>query len=199
MSLPLFAEDVVFLQRFLKCEGLYAGKIDGIWGPKTDAGARAFEERSDAIAALNGQFDMTSERCIRTLHPRAQEAARQFLRKVLDAGISARVISGTRSYAEQNGLYRRGRFGNPPPQVTKARGGHSNHNFGIAWDIGIFDNGAYRGESPKYAKAAQVGLSPGLEWGGHWTSFKDEPHYQLATPHKVATVRSNFEKGMAYV
>jgi peptidoglycan L-alanyl-D-glutamate endopeptidase CwlK len=83
--------------------------------------------------------------------------------------------------------------------VTRARGGHSNHNFGIAWDIGIFENGTYKGASRKYAEAARVGLVPGLEWGGHWTSFKDEPHYQLATGSAIAAVRTSFESGTAYV
>ena len=45
------------------------------------------------------------------------------------------------SYTEQNDLYKRGSFGNPPPKVTNARGGQSNHNFGIAWDGGVFENG----------------------------------------------------------
>ena len=199
MSLQLLADDVVFLQRFLKCAGLYAGRIDGLWGRKTDAAVAGFEDISNDLALRLGTFDGTSERCIRTLQPRAQDAARRFLRRVLDAGIQARVISGTRSYAEQNALYRRGRFGNPPPQVTKARGGQSNHNFGIAWDIGIFENGAYRGASRKYRQAAQVGLEAGLEWGGHWTSFVDEPHYQLATATRISTVRTSFEGGLAYV
>ena len=199
MSIHLFVDDVIFLQRFLKCSGLYSGKIDGRWGPKTDAAVREFDRQSEAIADTHGRFDGTSERYIRTLQPKAQDAARLFLGKVLDAGIVARIISGTRTYSEQNALFRRGRFGNPPPQVTKARGGQSNHNFGIAWDIGIFENGAYRGSSIKYRRAAEVGLAPGVEWGGHWTTFKDEPHYQLATSSRIAVVRSSFESGLAYV
>lgn len=199
MSLHLFVDDVIFRQRFLKCAGLYNGKIDGTWGRRTDTAVSAFEARSEQIADRHGRFDPASERHIRTLQPRAQAAAREFLAKVLDAGITARVLSGTRTYGEQNALFRRGRFGNPPPQVTKARGGQSNHNFGIAWDIGIFENGAYRGSSAKYRKAAQVGLAPGLEWGGHWASFRDEPHYQLDTGARITAVRSSFESGVAYV
>ena len=44
------------------------------------------------------------------------------MKKVLDAGINAKIISGTRTYAEQNNLFRQGRFGNPGPIVTKAKG-----------------------------------------------------------------------------
>lgn len=199
MSMVLFEDDIIFLQRFLKSAGFYTGKIDGIWGPKTDAAVNAFEERSEQIAATLGKFDARTERNILTLHPKAQEAARIFLKKVTNAGITARIISGTRTYAEQNELYRKGRFGKPPPKVTNARGGQSNHNFGVAWDIGIFENGTYMGDSPLYKRAADVGLIAGVEWGGNWKTFKDQPHYQLATGNLIQVVRQNFESGQAYV
>ena len=199
MSLQLFGEDVIFLQRFLKCCAFYDGKIDGIWGSKTDAAVAQFDAESSAIAAELGTFDVASERHVRTLQPRAQREARAFLTRVLQAGIPARILSGTRTYAEQNLLYRKGRFGDTSPIVTKARGGHSNHNFGIAWDIGIFRNGKYLGSSPLYAKAASVGKVPGIEWGGDWTLFVDEPHYQLATGVTLAAVRTSFEVGEAFV
>jgi peptidoglycan LD-endopeptidase CwlK len=199
MSLQLFGDDVVFLQRFLKCSGLYAGKLDGIWGRKTDAGMNAFEQQTATLADQIGTFDPGSERNIRTLAPQVQELARRFLAAVLAAGIPARVISGTRTYAEQNALYRQGRFGDPGRRVTLARGGQSNHNFGLAWDIGIFRNGSYLGESPLYRRAAEVGLVPPLEWGGQWRTFVDLPHYQLRTGNTVAIVRQRFESGLSYV
>ena len=199
MSLQFFAEDVVFLQRFLKCAGLYPAKLDGIWGPKTDAAVDTFENQTEALARQLGTFDRTSERHIRTLQPKAQEQARRFMAAVLSAGLPIRLISGTRTYGQQEALYNKGRFGNPPPQVTMARGGQSNHNFGLAWDIGVFQGGFYRPESPLYRKAAEVGLTPALEWGGQWTGFVDLPHYQLRTGNTVAVVRSRFEQGVAYV
>jgi len=121
------------------------------------------------------------------------------LRRLLHGGISARIVSGTRTYAEQNALYRKGRYGDPSPIVTRARGGHSNHNFGIAWDIGIFQNGKYLKSSPLYVRAAALGKTRSIEWGGDWTSFVDKPHYQLATGVSLAAVRSSFEEGRAFV
>jgi peptidoglycan L-alanyl-D-glutamate endopeptidase CwlK len=151
----LCEDDVIFLQRLLKSGGLYTDAIDGIWGENTDAVVNEFETRSAQIAAALGTFDTRTERNLQTLHLRAQEAARVFINAVRAAGINARIISGTRTYAEQNALYRKGRFGNPPPRVTNARGGQSNHNFGIAWDIAIFtQNGSYLPESPLYDQAA---------------------------------------------
>ena len=199
MSAPMFPDDVLFLQRFLKCCGYDPGPLDGVYGARTDRAFDEFESAAQQIAEQHCRFDRTSERHIASLQPRAQAAARRFLARVRDAGIEARVISGTRTYAEQNALFRRGRFGNPPPVVTKARGGQSNHNFGIAWDIGIFRNGAYQGVTPLYRKAAEVGLEPGLEWGGNWRTFQDEPHYELSCNHRITAVRTNFESGVAFV
>jgi peptidoglycan L-alanyl-D-glutamate endopeptidase CwlK len=199
MSAPLFAPDIVFLQRFLKSSGFYQGDIDGDWGPLTDAAMRSFDSATESIATGSARFDTRSERCIATLQPRAQEMARAFLSRVRDGGVDARIISGTRTYAEQEALYRQGRWGNPGPIVTKAKGGRSNHNFGIAWDIGIFEDGRYLPESALYDAAAQIGLVPGLEWGGDWKSFPDRPHYQLATTLQLAQIRSSFESGTAFV
>jgi peptidoglycan L-alanyl-D-glutamate endopeptidase CwlK len=198
MSDRLFGEDVIYQQRFLKSAQLYAGRIDGIWGPLTDAAYNAFLTQSDEIAAEVARFDRRTERNLASLQLPAQRAARRFMAAVTGDGIDARIISGTRSYEEQNALFRQGRFGNPGPRVTNARGGQSRHNFGIAWDIGIFEGGAYLGESPRYDRAAEVGLVERIEWGGHWTSFVDRPHYQLALPLSTTEIRVRFEAGEPY-
>jgi len=198
MSQQLFEDDIKFLQRFLKSAGFNPGIIDGIWGSNTDRAEDEFIKKSQEIATTYGTFHQRSESNIITLHPKAQEAARQFLTRLHNAGINARIISGTRTYAEQDELYAKGRT-KPGPKVTNAKGGQSNHNFGIAWDIGIFDNqGAYLPESRLYDRAAEVGLIDGLEWGGNWQNFIDKPHYQLVTGLSVATVRSHFEQGESY-
>jgi len=196
MSNQLSREDVLFLQRLLKCAGFYDGLLDGTWGPKTDAANQALEQSFRRIRERHGEFDSRTEANLRLLMPKAQEAARIFLGTVRGARIDARIISGTRTYAEQDALFRQGRFGNPGPQVTNARGGQSNHNFCIAWDIGIFQNGKYLTDSPLYPKAAEIGLLPTLEWGGNWKSFKDLPHYQLPTGLPITKVREKFENGL---
>ncbi|MFP5246637.1 MAG: M15 family metallopeptidase, partial [Thermoanaerobaculia bacterium] len=182
MSSPLSKEEVLFLQRLLKSQGIYLGKLDGRWGPKTEAAVIEVEARADQLAARFGVFDSRSESNIRGLHLKAQEAARLFLSAFANETFKVRIISGTRTYAEQNALFAQGRT-RPGKKVTNARGGQSNHNFGIAWDIGIFVDGKYLGDSPLYKRAAQIGLAAtiGVEWGGNWISFQDKPHYQLVT------------------
>jgi peptidoglycan L-alanyl-D-glutamate endopeptidase CwlK len=199
MSQQLFKDDVEFLQRLLKSSGFNPGKIDGDWGPKTDKAEDEFIAKSREISTKFGTFHQRSEGNILTLHPKAQESARKFLKLLQDAKINARIISGTRTYAEQNALYAKGRPDNGP-KVTNAKGGQSNHNFGIAWDIGIFtSDGGYLGDSPLYEKAAKIAQLPELEWGGNWSSFKDKPHYQLKTGLSIQEVRQRFEKGESYI
>lgn len=198
MSTRFFGDDVLFQQRLLKSAGLYTDRLDGIWGPNTDAAFDAFLEQARNVAQQEGTFDPRTERNLATLQIPAQRAARRFMKAVTGAGVDARIISGTRSYEEQNRLFRQGRFGNAGPRVTNARGGQSNHNFGIAWDIGVFENGAYLTTAPPYEHAAEVGLGPGVAWGGDWTSFVDRPHYQLVLDLKISEVRRRFEAGEPY-
>jgi peptidoglycan L-alanyl-D-glutamate endopeptidase CwlK len=124
------------------------------------------------------RVDERSEKNIATLLPEVQPIARMLVQKAAASGITIKVISGTRSIAEQDALYAKGRT-TPGPRVTNAPGGYSNHNFGIAFDVGVFSGSHYLGQSPKYKAIGLLGMDLGLEWGGNWTSIVDEPHFQL--------------------
>lgn len=196
MSKNLTREEVLFRQRFLSCCGFYQAKLDGLWGEKTDEAERQFFERSAQIAAASVGFDPRTERNLLGLQCDAQAGARASLARIRDAGFDARIISGTRSYAEQAALFNQGRFGNKGPVVTNARAGQSWHNFGLAWDIGLFDNGKYVTAGGPYQKAGPHGRGGEVEWGGDWKSFKDFPHYQFGTKGQgVAAARARFEAG----
>ena len=129
--------------------------------------------------AINtGKVDDRSEKCIASLVPEIQDTARTLVRKAAEAGITIKIICGMRTYEEQDELFAQGRT-KPGKIVTKARGGFSNHNFGLAFDIGIFENGEYVEESPEYKTVGQIGKSLGLAWGGDWKTIQDEPHFEL--------------------
>ena len=83
--------------------------------------------------------------------------------------------------------------------MTSARGGYRNHNFGVAFDIGRFKAGKYLEESPLYAECGKIGEACGLEWGGRWKSFTDEPHYQLKTGLTLAQMRDRIAQGTPIV
>lgn len=196
MSDRLFTNDVLFLQRLLSCCGLYTDRLDGGYGKHTGDAEVAFDAKCAAIAQSEGTFDARSEGNIRSLQLVAQPLARRSLKAFKAAGLDARIISGTRDYEEQNALFRQGRFGNPGKKVTNARGGQSWHNFGLAWDIGLFAGGKYETDDKKYKAAAAHGKVAGLEWGGDWKSFPDVPHYQVdAQGRSIGSARAVFESG----
>jgi peptidoglycan L-alanyl-D-glutamate endopeptidase CwlK len=165
--------------------------VDGSPGPTTwgaihlsVVGQKAPGEiKTTATPTLAGEgktADSRSEANIATLHPRMRPFARALIEKAAGQGIIIKVTSGTRSFAEQDKLFAQ------RPIVTKARGGFSNHNFGIAIDITIFKGSTDPEsaktpvfESPLYKVIGSMGTDLGLEWGGNWKTIVDEPHFQL--------------------
>jgi peptidoglycan LD-endopeptidase CwlK len=137
-------------------------------------------------------FDSRTESNIKTLHPRVQKAARSFMSAACSIckqqGYEVKIISGTRTYAEQDALYAQGRTV-AGKKVTNAKAGFSNHNFGIAFDIGIFQNKKYFGDHRLYDELGVLGESLGLVWGGRWKSFPDKPHFQANTGLTLAQMR----------
>ena len=102
------------------------------------------------------------------------------MKKAAQHGITIKVIAGLRTYEEQNELFAQGRT-KPGRIVTNARGGFSNHNFGIAFDVGVFEGANYLGESPKLPKAVgALGMDLGLEWGGNWKTYWMNPTFNYA-------------------
>jgi peptidoglycan L-alanyl-D-glutamate endopeptidase CwlK len=140
-----------------------------IVGPMTDG---------TPVASSIDLVDPRSERVISTLLPEVRPIARALVQKAALGGIRIKIISGFRTYAEQDALYAQGRTA-AGKVVTNARAGYSNHNFGIAFDVGVFEGNAYVGESPKYRAVGVIGMDLGLEWGGNWKTLVDQPHFQL--------------------
>jgi len=208
MSQPLSAEEILFIQRSCAASECYDGPLNGVWNAQIEVAEDRLSQMCSDIKSQLGAFDPRSEKCIASLLPPAQRAAREFMLVARNFELTVRIISGTRTYAEQNHLFAIGRsieLDRGP--VTKAQGGHSNHNFGIAWDVGIFDREGYyyRGQTSEEEKAyGALGAlinreMPQLEWGGNWKSFPDKPHYQLRVAADVDGVRRLFEQGKKFV
>lgn len=191
-SLSELQREPRYWQRLLRFAGFYAGRTDGILGSLSREAAERWETEASACREELGSFDARSESYLATLVPKAQRAARLWLRLALPRaraeGCEVKIICGTRTYAEQDALARQ------RPRVTRARGGQSFHNFGIAWDFGVFRGKVYEGNHALYRLLgglyAQV---PGTEWGGNWKSFVDEPHLQLALFRSASAARKVFE------
>lgn len=202
MSVQLTRDQVLFHQRILKASG-YDLVLDGIWGKHTNEADKDFSSKSLQIKdSWSGFRDVRSEANIFTLVLKAQDLCRNLITNGILRGYDVRVISGTRTYSEQDRLYSQGRT-NPGKIITNACGGQSLHNFGIAWDIALFKHGLYVTDSFEYIEfknAILIGdLRSELEWGGDWSHLKDEPHYQLRVGSaNIEIVRINFERGEQY-
>lgn len=181
--------------------------VDGKAGPETWGAVYkkickvTKTEMTEVVGALE-PVDARSEKTIATLLPEVQPFARSLVHKASANGVTIKILSGLRTYDEQNALYAQGRTA-PGNKVTNARGGFSNHNFGIAFDVGVFEGTKYLGDSPKYKAVGVLGMELGLEWGGNWKTIVDQPHYQLrplwaatmAEREMLAELRARKESG----
>jgi len=122
----------------------------------------------------------SSEKRLQQLHPALASAVRAVVADLAARGIVVEVVQGPRTYKEQDELYAKGRT-KPGPIVTQARGGQSNHNFGLAVDLCPFTNDKPDWNAPMsvWAAIGAAAEAHGLEWGGSWKKFLDKPHVQL--------------------
>lgn len=133
---------------------------------------------------------------INKLHPQFQDKVRMFIKKVHEQHqIKLKIVQGYRTYREQDELYAKGRT-MPRSIVTNAKGGQSNHNFGLAIDVfPIWQDGRLHmeddAENIRLLKLiAHIGIEEGLEWGGHWKTLKDYPHFELKVGKNLAQLRA---------
>jgi peptidoglycan L-alanyl-D-glutamate endopeptidase CwlK len=154
---------------------------------------------------MSADLDVRTLRHLATLDPAARQAFADFARAAKGVarqhGCDYVMICGNRTWAEQDALYAKGRTA-PGAKVTNARGGYSNHNFGIAADFGVFRGKDYLDESePVIARRVHLACAAlaeefGLTAGAHWQEFQDLPHYEIAVRGTMADRRRKFkEKG----
>lgn len=145
-------------------------------------------------------MNKSSENRLAKVHPKLAEAIRRAAARLVAEGITIEVVQGLRTYAEQNALYAQGRT-KPGKRVTNARGGQSNHNFGLAVDVCPFAGGKPLWDAPQstWRAIGAAGKAEGLEWGGDWKSFVDLPHLQLPGPSVYECHQLYVKGGLAAV
>lgn len=142
-------------------------------------------------------MDSASKNRLAKVHPVLAEKVAKVIADLAVAGRDVRVVQGLRTYAEQNALYAQGRT-KPGQRVTKAKGGQSNHNFGLAVDLCPFENGKPDWNDTRGFDAIGVaGKKHGLNWGGDW-KFVDKPHLELKHGLTMAQCRYFHDKGGPY-
>lgn len=149
-------------------------------------------------------LDERSIKNVATLHHKVQQVFKnwiaecQILAKAFNYEYKA--ISGNRTWEEQAKIYAQGRTA-PGKVVTNARPGYSNHNYGIAVDMGVFENGKYLDASNPgkaeafHREAAKIAEKYNIEWGGSWKTFKDYPHFEYRTGKTLAQLRQLVTEG----
>jgi len=121
--------------------------------------------------------------------------------------IAIRIVQGLRTIDEQNAIYAQGRT-KPGKIVTKAKGGHSYHNYGLAIDFALmFDkdgNGTYETLSwdtdsdadhdavKDWQEVVKVFEAAGWTWGGRFATIVDAPHLQKTFGFKIAQLLAKY-------
>lgn len=188
--------DTKYLQRLLNFAGYSCGEVDGIRGRKTNKAIEEWLIDEDAYKKKYGALDSRSEQNLSTLLPICQAYIRAWFKDKVSSwakqnAVEVKIICGTRTYKEQDELYAKGRT-TKGPKVTNAKAGYSLHNFGIAFDIGIFDSGKYLTSDLMYDKLFNdCGTPEEFYWGGNFKSLHDAPHYQW---NKYGTTSSTIRR-----
>lgn len=141
-------------------------------------------------------WDLVTNKKIEKLHPKIRCSVKNFINEVEKTiGIKLRVIQGFRTYAEQDALYAQGRT-TGGSKVTNAKGGQSNHNFGLAIDVAEIKNGKidWNEQEKVLPKIAPIGKKWGFEWGGDWKSLKDKPHFEMMFGKSLSELRKLYNE-----
>ena len=155
------------LLRFQRDNGLYQ---DGIVNPRTR------QKLFNPYPKDNFEYRPSSN-AISSLDPKVAQLARKFLDLTKENNLDVRITAAFRSWNEQDRLYAQGRS-TPGDVITNAKGGESYHNWGLAFDAALFENGVMSNDLEKYKKMGKLGEQVGLEWGGSFKDIVDLPHFQ---------------------
>lgn len=172
--------------------------------------------------------DQVSEDRVKKLHPKIRDEVKTLIEKAEEGfpkNMAIRIVQGLRTIKEQNDLYALGRTvvnpdGRSPKRpkgntVTKATGGKSFHNYGLAVDFAILHdkdgNGSYEQLSWDTAldfdidgfidwqEVVKVFKDAGYEWGGDWRTIIDRPHVQKTFGYTWQQLYAKAKAGKEYV
>lgn len=161
---------------------------------------------------------ITLER-IKLLHPKLVSEVEYIYKAQIVPALSGRAICRfaytLRTFAEQDALYAQGRTklfdanGKRLGIVTKAKGGQSYHNYGLALDIvllkdtnndGKFDTASWeetvdfdKDGKADWLEVADILQKNGWEWAGKW-KFKDSPHFQKTLGYDWKVLLDKYNK-----
>lgn len=144
---------------------------------------------------------ITLER-IETAHPLLREELRTIYKEIcqaLNGSAICRFSYVLRTFKEQDELFAK------RPRVTKAKGGQSYHNYGLALDIVLITNNGkeaswntvkdFDGDrTADWMEIVAIFKKYGWQWGGNW-NFKDDPHFEKTFGYKWQELLELHNKG----
>ena len=156
-------------------------------------------------------MDKATSQRIELIHPKLRAeliAIYTEICQALKGKAMCRFTSTLRTFAEQDALYY------AKPQVTKAKGGQSYHNYGLAVDIVLIvdkdGNSTYESASwdvktdfdgdgqSDWMEVVAIFKRYGWEWGGDW-KFYDAPHFQKTLGYSIAQLQELNKKHAGYL
>lgn len=165
-------------------------------------------EEINVIINQNGKDDVSKELSqsdinkINTLHPDIRDSVKTMLQNLKKDGVKVEITLALRTYEEQDILFAKGRndkgeVSDQSKVVTNARGGQSYHNFGLAFDLTVYDKDnkkTWKQDSEEWKKVIAEGKNQGFEAGAEWADFPDLPHFQKTFGLTTKQLRTKNEK-----
>lgn len=123
------------------------------------------------------------------LHPELKSKVKTLVQKATAQGLKVQVYEGFRSVERQDKLYQDKR------NITKAKGGQSYHNYGLAVDL-VFRNDknqpSWNGKHD-WNTLGKIGKDLGLTWGGDFKRISDKGHFEYHPGLNLKTIRSVYK------
>lgn len=198
---------VSLVQEALARQNLYAGRIDGVFGPKTEAAVKQWQtkhvtgvlDESDVRDLLRFPADLPElaqrNNDLALVHPVVAAHATAVVEGCARHGVAVGIFEGYRSPTRQAALYALGRTA-PGPAVTNAGPLESYHNFGLAVDLVVDGDPVKPGfqwdwsnRRREYETIGAVAEEHGCEWAGRWKRFPEKPHIQLTFGFQLHELR----------
>jgi len=136
-------------------------------------------------------YDVRNNKAVLTLVPKVQGKVNDVLWWCKQNGIEILITDAYRSVLRQNMLYGQGRW-YPGSIVTRAKGGWSTHQYGIAIDFVPTDlqGGFHYEDTNRRMQVVNFAKGIGFSWGGDWSSFPDYPHLEYNEGHDITYFRN---------
>lgn len=80
--------------------------------------------------------------------------------------------------------------------LTNAKGGQSYHNFGLAFDVEVYNEDGSKNwnmKSESWQKVITEGKKQGFDAGADWTDFPDLPHFENTFNNMPKALRIKIE------